>query len=203
MGLKRDADEPARRWGCVFTLARTWKTAAGKALADVVTPLPRQPSQRLRGPRLPGAKGGQTFWIYSTHLCPRHIGDVTVVLSKKGRNLGPKPTPILVTKLDEWTSRQVVWAYQRRWAVEQSNRELKTDLGLGAPQVSTEEGRLEKSFGMAVLAYLLLIRVGHQEMLPGTSWSLGPLQHALRLRLSTNQVEHNGQARLTKARNVA
>jgi len=41
-----------------------------------------------------------------------------VVLSKKGRNVGPKHTKILVTNLDEWTPRQVVGAYQRRWPVE-------------------------------------------------------------------------------------
>ena len=68
-------------------------------------------------------------------MCLRHIGDVTVVLSKRGRNVGPKHTKILVTNLDEWTPRQVVCAYQRRWPVEQINRELKTDLGLGEHQV--------------------------------------------------------------------
>jgi len=41
-----------------------------------------------------------------------------VVLSKRGRNLGPKQTKILVTNLDEWIPRQVVGAYQRRWPVE-------------------------------------------------------------------------------------
>jgi len=50
--------------------------------------------------------------------------------------------------------------------VEQINRELKTDLGLGEHQVSKEEGRIEKFFGMAALAYLLVIRVCHQEILP-------------------------------------
>jgi hypothetical protein len=29
------------------------------------------------------------FWTYSTRLCLRHVGDVTVVLSKKGRNVSP------------------------------------------------------------------------------------------------------------------
>jgi hypothetical protein len=87
--------------------------------------------------------------------------------------------------------------------VEQIKRELKTDLGLGAHQVRGEEGRIEKSFGIAVLAYVLLIRACHQEMLPGTSWSMAQLQHALRLRIITNQVEHHVQTRLTKARNVA
>jgi len=79
----------------------------------------------------------------------------------------------------------------------------KTDVGLGAHQVSAEAGRIEKSFGIAVLAYLLLIRACHQEILPGTSWSIAQLQHALRLRIITNQVEHNVKTRLTKARKVA
>ena len=64
--------------------------------------------------------------------------------------------------------------------IEHIYRELKTDLGLGEHQVTTEEQRIEKSFGIAVLAYLLLIRACHRKMLPGTSWSIAPLQHALR-----------------------
>ena len=203
MVLTRDAEDAARRWGFVFALARTWKTAEGKALKDLVTHMPHRYYQRTRVPRLPGVNGSKTFWVFSTRLCLRHIGDVTVVLSKKGRNLGPKHTKILVTNLDEWTSRQVVSAYQRRWPVEQINRELKTDLGLGAHQVSQEEGRIEKSFGIAVLAYLLLIRACHAEILPGTSWSIAQLQHALRLRIITNQVEHNVKTRLPKVRKVA
>lgn len=203
MVMKRDADDPARRWGFVFAIARTWKTAEDKAIKDLVTHLPRKYYQRTRVPRLPGATGCKTFWVYSTRLCLRHIGDVTVILSKRGRNLGPKHTKILVTNLDEWIPRQVVSAYQRRWPVEQINRELKTALGLGEHQVSTEEGRIEKSFGIAVLAYLLLIRACHQEILPGTSWSIAQLQHAFRLRLITNQVEHNVKTRLPKARKVA
>jgi hypothetical protein len=203
MVMKRDADDPARQWGFVFAIARTWKTVEDKAIKDLVTHLPRKYYQRTRVSRLPGTRGCKTFWVYSTRLCLRHIGDVTVVLSKRGRNVGPKHTKILVTNLDEWIPRQVVSAYQRRWPVEQINRELKTDLGLGEHQVSTEEGRIEKSFGIAVLAYLLLIRACHQEILPGTSWSIAQLQHAFRLRLITNQVEHNMKTQLTKARKVA
>ena len=203
MVMKRDADDPARQWGFVFAIARTWKTVEDKAIKDLVTHLPRTYYQRTRVPRLPGAKGCKIFWVYSTRLCLRHVGDVTVVLSKRGRNLGPKRTKILVTNLDEWIPRQVVGAYQRRWPVEQINRELKTDLGLGEHQVSAEEGRIEKSFGIGVLAYLFLIRVGHQEIRPGTSWSIGQLQHALRLRLITKQVEHNVKMRLPKTRKVA
>jgi hypothetical protein len=36
--------------------------------------------------------------------------------------------------------------------IEQSKRELKMDLGLGAHQLRGEEGRIEHSFGLAVLA---------------------------------------------------
>jgi Transposase DDE domain len=203
MVMKRDADDSARRWGFVFAIARTWKTVEDKAIKDLVTHLPRKYDQRVRVPRLPGAQGCKTFWVYSTRLCLRHIGDVTVILSKRGRNLGPKHTKILVTNLDEWIPRQVVSAYQRRWPVEQINRELKTDLGLGAHQVSGEEGRIEKSFGIAVLAYLLLIRACHQEILPGQSWSIAQLQHVFRLRMLTKQVEHNVQTRLAKTYKVA
>jgi len=118
MVRKRDADDPARRWGFVFAIARTWKTVEDKAIKDLVTHLPRTYYQRIRVPRLPGSQGCKTFWVYSTRLCLRHIGDVTVVLSKRGRNVGPKHTKILVTNLDEWIPRQVVSAYQRRWPVE-------------------------------------------------------------------------------------
>ena len=65
--------------------------------------------------------------------------------------------------------------------IEQINRELKTDLGLGEHQVSAGEGRIEKSFGVTILAYLLLIRACHQEILPGKAWSVSQLQHACRL----------------------
>jgi hypothetical protein len=203
MVMQRDADDPVRRWGFVFAIARTWKTVEGKARKDLVTQVPHKYYQRTRGPRLPGTSGCKTFWTFSKRLCLRHIGDVTVVLGKKGRNVGPNHTKILGTNLAEWTPRQVVCAYQRRWPVEQINRELKTDLGLGEHQVSWEEGRIETSFGMAVLAYLLLIRVCHREIFPGKPWSVSQLQHAFRLRVITSQVEHNTKVKLGKGRKAA
>ncbi len=42
----------------------------------------------------------------------RHVGDVTGVLSKKGRNVGPKRTKILVTNLPEVTARPVITIYR-------------------------------------------------------------------------------------------
>ena len=87
--------------------------------------------------------------------------------------------------------------------MEPINREWKTDLGLGEHQVSKEEGRIEKSFGMAVIAYLFLIRTCHQEIEPGKSWSISELQHALRLRVLTNQGEHHVKVKLAKTRQAA
>lgn len=203
MVMQRNATDPDRTWSFIFAIARTWKTVEGKAIKDLVTHLPRTHYKRTWVPRIPSANGRKTFWVYSKRLCLRHIGDVTVVLSKTGRNVGPKNTKILVTNLAELTPRYIVFAYQKRWAVEQINRELKSDLGMGQHQVSRGEGRIEKSFGLALIAYLFLIRVCHHELVPGQSWSVSQLQYALRLRMITNQVEHNVKTRLTKSRKAA
>jgi hypothetical protein len=200
---QRDADDPERPWGVVFAMARPWKTVEGKAIKDLVTHVPRTYFPRPWVPRIPGANGGKTFWISSKRLCLCHIGDVTVVRRKTGRNVSPQHTKILGTNLPEVPPRSVVFGYQKRWAVEQINRELPSDLGLGKHQVTGEERRMENSFGIAVMAYLLLIRACQQEIVPGTSWSVAQLQYAFRLRGITNQVEHNVKMRLTKTRKAA
>ena len=112
MVLQRDASGPGA-WGFVFAIARTWKTVEGKAIKDLVTHLPRQYYRRTWVPRIPVGNGRQSFWVYSTRLCLRHVGDVTVVLSKTGRNVGPNQTKILVTNLTELTPRHMVFAYQK------------------------------------------------------------------------------------------
>lgn len=203
MVMQRDANDPDRPWSFVFAIARTWTTVEGKAIKDSVTHLPRKHFHRTWVPRVPAANGRKTFWMYSNRLCLRHIGDVTMVLSTTGRNVGPKHTKILVANLAELTPRYVVFAYQKRWAVEQIHRELQSDLGMGEHQVCGEEARIENSFGMAVLAYVFLIRLCHHEMFPGRSWSVPQLQHVLRLRVITTQVEHDVKTRLTKSCKVA
>lgn len=203
MVMKRNQTDAERRWGFVFAIARTWKTVEDKAIKDLVRHVPRKYYKRTWIPGLPGARGRKTFWVYSKRLCLRHVGDVTVVLSKKGRNVGPNKTKLLVTNLPELTPRQVVCCYQRRWPVEQIHRELKSDLGLGEHQVSGEEDRIEKSFGIAVMAYLFLVRACHTEIIPGQSWSVPQLQHAFRLQVITNQVTHNVKSKLAKVRKAA
>jgi hypothetical protein len=154
MALVKDREkvDTARHWGLVCAIARPWKTAEETSIKNLVTHVPHKYSQRTRGPRDPAGKCRRTFWTSSTRLCLRHGGDVTLVLSKKGRTLGPKQTKILVTNLAELTPSQVVWTDQKRWAVALVHWELKSGLGLGEPQVRGEADRREKSLGMAVLA---------------------------------------------------
>jgi hypothetical protein len=199
----RDTADPARRWGFVFAIARTWKTVEDKTIKNLVAHVPHTYYQRTRVPREQARHSRKTFWTFHTRLCLRHIGEVTVVLSKRGRNLGPKQTKILVTNLAELTSSQVVCIYQKRWAIEILNWELKSGLGLGEHQVSGDKNRSEKSVGIAVLAYLFVLRVCHHEIIPGKPWSIFQLQHALRLRVMTNQVEHKVKVTMAKTRKAA
>jgi hypothetical protein len=199
----RDQTDTARRWAFVFALARTWKTVEGKSLKNLVTHIPQQYYQRTQVPRVSRGQGRKTFWTYHTCLCLRHVGDVTVVLSKRGRNVGPKQTKILVTNLAELTPSQIVGIYQKRWTVELLHWELKSGLGLGEHQVSGDRNRSEKSLGIAVLASLFVLRTCHHEITPGKPWSIFQLQHALRLRVMTNQVEHQVKVKMAKTRKAA
>ena len=93
MVMKRDQTETKRRWGFVFAIARTWKTGEGKAIKDLVTHLPRKYYKRTWVSGGTGSTRRKTYRIYSKRLCLRHIGDVTVVLSKKGRNAWARVKP--------------------------------------------------------------------------------------------------------------
>jgi len=79
---------------------------------------------------------------------------------------------------------------------------IKREL-LGEHQVSGDTNRSEKSVGIAVLAYLFILRVCHHEMVPGKPWSIFQLQHALRLRVMANQVEHKVKVKMAKTRKAA
>jgi hypothetical protein len=163
----RDKADSQRRWGFVFAIARTWNMADGKSLRNLVKHTPHSCYRKTWIFRLPDRKGRKTFWIFEKHTHLRHLGDVTVVLTKKGRNVGPKNTKLLVTNLLELTVRQVIDIYQRRWAVEILFKELKSGLRLGEYQVTKRLPRIEKSLGMALSADLLLLRARKDDIRPG------------------------------------
>ena len=200
---KLEKTDPCRHWAFVFAISKTWKTMDDKTVKDLVTHLPRHYYQRTWVPRITDPSHRKTYWTYCKPLSLTDIGDVTLVLSKTGRNVSPRNTKLLVTNLPDATAREVVGCYQNRWSVELINRNLKSDLGMGQHQVRGEVELMEKSFGIAVLAYLFVLRLAHHEISPGKPWSLTQLQHSLRLRVMTNQVAHNVKVSLGKGRKAA
>ena len=201
MVIEKNKNDAARNWFFVFAIARTWKTAEGKSIKNMVTCLPRGFFSRTWIPSLSNPNRRKSFWIYGKSVCLRHIGDVTMVLSKKGRNAGPESTKILVTNLPGATGRQVISIYQRRWSVEIIFRELKSGLGLGEHQVTGDKNRVEKSVGIAVIAYLFLLRARKNDVLPGKPWSIFQLQNNLRTEVIKFHFEHLMNSELKKIKN--
>jgi hypothetical protein len=195
--------DPTRRWGFVFAIARTWKMEDGKSLSNLVKHTPYKCFQRTWIPRMANDKGRKTFWVFRKRTRLRHIGDVTIVLSKKGRNVGPKNTKVLVTNLVEMTTRQVLLVYQRRWTIEVLFKELKSGLGLGEHQVTKEVDRIEKSIGVAIIAYLVLIRARKRDIRAGQSWSIFQLKNNFTNDVIHNQFQHNLRRKLDKLMKAA
>jgi len=196
--IEKNKSNSHQKYYFVFAIARTWKTDDKKSIKNLVTYLPCNLYSRTWIPAYSNPNRRKTFWIYRKTVCLRHIGDVTVVLSKKGRNAGPKNTKIIVTNLPKATGRQVISIYQRRWSVEVIFKELKSGLGLGEHQVTGDRNRVEKSVGIAVMAYLFLLITRKNDIRPGKPWSIFQLQNNLRMEVMTHQFNHLLNLRLNK-----
>lgn len=79
-----DKADPQRRWGFVFAIARTWNMENGKSFSNLVKHTPYHCYRKTWILRLPGHNRRETFWIFEKHTRIKHLGDVTVVLTKKG-----------------------------------------------------------------------------------------------------------------------
>jgi IS4 transposase len=126
-----------------------------------------------------------------------------VVLTKKGRNVSPEKTKLLVTNLRELAGRQVIDIYQRRWAVEILFKELKSGLGFGEHQVTKRLPRIEKSLGIALIAYLLLLRARKDDIKPGNPWSIFQLKTNFTLDMIYNQFQHSIRLEVRKSLKAA
>lgn len=199
----RDKADSHRRWGFVFAIARTWNMADGKSLRNLVKHTPHSCYRQTWIPRLPDHKGRKTFWIFEKLTSLKHLGDVTVVLTKKGRNVGPKNTKLLVTNLLELTGRQVIDIYQRRWAIEILFKELKSGLGLGEHQVTKKLPRIEKSLGIALIAYLFLLRARKDDIKPGKPWSIFQLKTNFTMDMIQKQFQHSMALEINKWKKAA
>lgn len=200
---QRDKDDPQRQWHFLFAIARTWNMENGKSLKKLVKHTPHTCYRRTWIERLPGNRGRKTFWIFEKRNRLKHLGDVIVVLSKKGRNVGPKNTKLLVTNLLELNGRQVISLYQRRWAIEILFKELKSGLGLGEHQVTKKIPRIEKSLGIALIAYLLLLRARKDDIKPGKPWSIFQLKTNFTLHLMQKQFQHSIRLEVNKSLKAA
>jgi Transposase DDE domain len=178
----------ARGWYFVIAFPRTWKLANGQFLRDIVTHLPRHHYRQIRVPLVVPSARRRVFWTFAKPAQLAHVGDVTVVVSRRGRNASPKHTKLLVTNLPHATASLTVALYLRRWPVELCIKELKSAVGLGQPQVTKDAARVERSVAVAVMAYLLLLRRRAKQIKPGSSWSAFTLKQELAWEWGTTQL---------------
>jgi hypothetical protein len=91
----------------VFAMPRTRKLTHGTHLRDLVQHLPKSCSSRRASHKPDGRR--QDYWVFTRRATLHNLGDVTIVLSKKRRNQGPKGVNIIVTNLTEasaWDARE-------------------------------------------------------------------------------------------------
>ncbi len=107
------------------------------------------------------------YWVYLRRGAQLNvIGDVTVLISKRRRNDGPKKIRLIVTNLEVKSASEMLNIYARRWAVEVTFKELKSGLQLGRMQVTKDPQRVRRATLLPVMAYLLLVRLYGKELEP-------------------------------------
>jgi hypothetical protein len=70
-------------------------------------------------------------------------------------------------------------------------RELKSGMGLRKMQVTKDENRIEKSIGLSILAYLLILKMQHKDIPDSQGWSIFTLREKFRHRVMKNQFNHD------------
>jgi hypothetical protein len=128
----------ARGWYFVLAFPRTWKLANGQDLRDVVTHLPIQHYHQVRVSLVVPLPRRRVFWTFAKQAQLAHVGEVTVVLSRRRRNESPKHTKLLVTNLPHATAHLTVARYLQTLAggtLYQGTQECR---GLGT--TSSDEG---------------------------------------------------------------
>ena len=188
----------ARSWFFGIAFPRTWKLANGQHLRDLVTHLPIHLYRQVRVSLVVPHTRRRVFWAFAKPAQLAHVGDVTVVLSRRRRNDSPKHTKLLVTNLPQATAHLTVALYLRRWPVELCIKELKSVVGLGQHQVTKETARVERSVAVAMMAYLLLLRLRAKHVKPGSSWSAFTLKQELAWEWGTRQVHRTVQQDVRK-----
>jgi Transposase DDE domain len=160
-------------WGYVFGLARTWKLNDGTALRQLARHTPKSCYRRVASYKPDRRR--QDYWVFRRPASVRHLGDVTILLSKRRHNDGPKQIKLIVTNLKEAKTGDILSYQARRWGIEVTFKELKSGLHWGQMQVTKQPERVRHALLLPVLAYLLLLRLYGRELSPTegfTFWQL-------------------------------
>jgi hypothetical protein len=193
----------ARQWDFVIAFPRTWKRANGQYLRDIVTHLPVHYSRQVRVPLVVPSARRRVFWTFAKRAELRQVGDVTVVLRRRRRHDSPRHTKLLVTNLPQATAPLTVTLYLRRWPVELCIKEWKGVVGLGQHQVTKDAARVERSVAVAVMAYLLLLRLQAKQIKPGSSWSAFTLKQELAWDWGARQLHRSARQEARKEVRIA
>jgi len=188
----------------VFAMPRTRKFTNGKHLRDLVHHLPKSCYHRRASHKPDGRR--RDYWVFLRRATLHNLGDVTIVLSKKRRNDGPKGVKIIVTNLTGGRAGAILSIYAWRWGVEVTIKELKSGLHLGQMQVTTDKERVMRSVALSVLAYLLLVRLYGAEEAVMNTWSLFKLKERFIGEVAQDAVQRTArkwQHKLRQFKNVA
>lgn len=199
----RNKIDERHEWYFVFALAKSAKCHDGKAVKDLVFHLPKSLYKRHWISPIVKTRKRKSYWTFKKNIILRDVGEVTVLLSKKRRNAGPKSVKLIVTNLPTTTERQILDEYQRRWPIEIVFKELKSGLGLGEYQGVRNERVTENSFGIALLAYLFLLRVSKDKICKGRSWSIFQLQREFQIDAITYEIQRDTELRIYKISKAA
>jgi hypothetical protein len=191
-------------WTYVCAMPRTRKFTNGKYLRDLIQYLPKSQYRRRATYKPDGRR--QDYWLFMRHAELHQLGDVTIVLSKKRRNFGPKRVKIIVPNLLDVSASDVVSHYSIRWTVEVVIKELKGGLHLGRMQVSQDAERVERAVVLPVCAYLLFVHLYEHAQAASQGWSLFQLKQRFTVALmqaQVNRVEQQWQRRFNKIKEAA
>jgi Transposase DDE domain len=175
----------------VFALPRTWKLGDGTHLSNLARHLPKTRYRRVAS-YTPDQRR-RDYWVFVRRAELKQLGDVTILLSKRRRNDGPKKIKLIVTNLDSPSAATLLNTYARRWSVEVAFKELKSGLHLGQMQVTSEPERVSRAIQLPVLAYLLLLRLYGRELQPDQKVSLFTLKERFTEEVYQEQLDRSEQ----------
>ncbi len=199
---RNEVDE--KKWGInwyfCFGIAKTVRLMDGGSVKDLCRHLKKGLYRKTFISRM-NTRHRNCYWTFSKKVQLRDVGEVTMVLSKKRRNYGPKHVKVIITNLPNPGVKTVLSIYQKRFLIEVLFRELKSGMGLGKPQVTKHETRIENSIGCSFIAYLFILKLQSEDIPNDKSWSIFALRENFRHRVYQSQAIHDYQ--LWEAKNAA